>query len=85
LSYYAVRNSLPSPPPAVGGFAEPASPFRTTIDVIIATWCVENRASLIHSDRDFELMQELIGLRTGIDSINQEAIPHANSRPSSVR
>jgi predicted nucleic acid-binding protein len=39
---------------------------RTTIDVIIATWCVENGASLIHSDRDFDMMQDLIGFRTGI-------------------
>lgn len=41
---------------------------RTTIDVIIATWCVENGASLIHADRDFDFMQKLIGFRTGADT-----------------
>jgi predicted nucleic acid-binding protein len=36
---------------------------RGTIDVIIATWCVENDVPLIHADRDFEGMEKWLGLR----------------------
>ena len=35
---------------------------RGTIDVIIATWCIENRVPLLHNDRDFDLMEERLGL-----------------------
>jgi len=35
---------------------------RKTIDVIIATFCVENGHQLIHFDRDFDHMSEHIGL-----------------------
>ena len=37
---------------------------RKTIDVIIATFCVEHGHSLLHSDRDFDLMREPLGLVT---------------------
>ena len=36
--------------------------IRGTIDVIIATWCIENRAALLHNDRDFDAMQDHLGL-----------------------
>ena len=35
---------------------------RKTIDVIIATLCIENGFSLIHNDRHFDPMEELLGL-----------------------
>ena len=35
---------------------------RKTIDVIIATFCIENRFPLIHNDRDFDSMEEILGL-----------------------
>jgi hypothetical protein len=35
---------------------------RKTIDVIIATFCIENGFSLIHNDRDFDPMEEFLGL-----------------------
>lgn len=35
---------------------------RKTIDVIIATFCIKNGFSLIHNDRDFDPMEELLGL-----------------------
>lgn len=35
---------------------------RGTIDVIIATWCVENAIPLLHNDRDFEAMEGRLGL-----------------------
>jgi predicted nucleic acid-binding protein len=35
---------------------------RKTIDVIIGTFCAENRFQLIHNDRDFDLMAPCIGL-----------------------
>ena len=36
---------------------------RKTIDVLIATFCIENGFGLIHNDRDFEPMEQLLGLR----------------------
>lgn len=35
---------------------------RKTIDVIIATFCIENGFALIHNDRDFDPMEEHLGL-----------------------
>ena len=35
---------------------------RGTIDVIIATWCVENRVPLLYGDRDFKAMEQRLGL-----------------------
>jgi len=37
--------------------------IRKTIDVIIATFCIENDFELIHNDRDFEAMEERLGLK----------------------
>jgi predicted nucleic acid-binding protein len=37
--------------------------IRTTIDLIIGTFCIERGHSLLHSDRDFEPMERLLGLR----------------------
>jgi predicted nucleic acid-binding protein len=36
---------------------------RKTIDVMIATFCIENGFQLIHNDRDFDPMEEYLGLR----------------------
>lgn len=36
--------------------------IRGTIDVIIATWCIENGVPLLHNDRDFEVMEKRLGL-----------------------
>ena len=36
---------------------------RKTIDVLIATFCIENGFDLIHNDRDFDPMEGLLGLR----------------------
>ena len=38
--------------------------IRKTIDVIIGTFCIERGHHLLHSDRDFEPMERLLGLRT---------------------
>ena len=35
---------------------------RKTIDVIIATFCIENGFPLIHNDRDFDPMEKNLGL-----------------------
>jgi predicted nucleic acid-binding protein len=35
-----------------------------TIDLIIGTFCIERGHRLLHSDRDFEPMERLLGLRT---------------------
>lgn len=36
---------------------------RKTIDVIIATFCIENNLTLLHRDRDFVEMEENLNLR----------------------
>lgn len=36
---------------------------RKTIDVIIATFCIENGFALIHNDRDFDPMEQYLGLK----------------------
>jgi predicted nucleic acid-binding protein len=36
---------------------------RTTIDVIIGTYCIENDCELLHDDRDFAHMERHLGLR----------------------
>lgn len=36
---------------------------RKTIDVIIATFCIRHRLSLLHDDRDFEPMVKHLGLK----------------------
>jgi hypothetical protein len=37
--------------------------IRKTIDVLIATFCIENGFELLHDDRDFDQMEESLGLR----------------------
>ncbi len=37
--------------------------IRKTIDVIIGTFCIEKGFSLLHSDKDFNPMEEYLGLR----------------------
>ena len=37
---------------------------RKTIDVLIATFCIEHGHRLLHSDRDFTLMADALGLKT---------------------
>jgi predicted nucleic acid-binding protein len=36
---------------------------RTTIDCLIATFCLENGHSLLHRDRDFDVFEKRLGLR----------------------
>ncbi|HAJ79441.1 MAG TPA: VapC toxin family PIN domain ribonuclease [Fibrobacteres bacterium] len=36
--------------------------IRKTIDIIIGTFCIENKFALLHNDRDFEPMAEYLGL-----------------------
>jgi predicted nucleic acid-binding protein len=37
---------------------------RNTIDMLIGTFCIERGHALLHSDRDFEPMERLLGLQT---------------------
>ena len=39
------------------------SKMRKTVDVIIGTFCIDNRMALLHSDRDFERMERHLGLQ----------------------
>jgi len=36
---------------------------RSAIDVLVATFCIENDYALLHRDRDFDAFEELRGLR----------------------
>lgn len=36
--------------------------IRKTIDLLIGTWCIENRLPLLHNDRDFRPMALHLGL-----------------------
>jgi predicted nucleic acid-binding protein len=38
--------------------------IRKTIDLIIGTFCIERGHTLLHSDRDFEPMERVLGLQT---------------------
>jgi predicted nucleic acid-binding protein len=35
---------------------------RKTIDLLIGTWCIENRQRLLHNDNDYRLMSRHLGL-----------------------
>jgi len=37
--------------------------IRKTIDTMIATFCIENDFSLLHSDKDFQPFQQILGLQ----------------------
>ncbi len=37
--------------------------IRKTINVLIGSFCIENNLSLLHNDRDFDPMENLLGLR----------------------
>jgi predicted nucleic acid-binding protein len=36
--------------------------IRKTIDLLIGTWCIENRMDLLHNDSDFRPMARYLGL-----------------------
>ena len=44
---------------------------RKTIDHLIGTWCIENRASLIYNDSDFHPMTRYLGLRGRFEIVCQ--------------
>jgi len=37
---------------------------RTTVDVLIGTFCIERGHSLLHADRDFKPMERFLGLQS---------------------
>ena len=40
--------------------------IRKTINVIIATFCIENDYELIHNDKDFNATDEILGLKMNL-------------------
>lgn len=38
--------------------------MRTTVDLVIATRCIEDSHELLHSDRDFDAFVKHLGLRS---------------------
>lgn len=41
---------------------------RGTVDVIIATWCIESSVKLLHNDRDFAVMERKLGLLSAVST-----------------
>lgn len=37
--------------------------IRRTVDMVIGTFCIENDLELLHNDRDFEPMEQYLGLK----------------------
>ncbi len=37
---------------------------RKSVDMIIGTYCLENGIALLHNDKDFDLMEKHLGLKT---------------------
>jgi predicted nucleic acid-binding protein len=37
--------------------------IRKTLDCLIATYCIENKVSLLHTDRDFDPFEQYLGLQ----------------------
>ncbi len=40
-----------------------AKTIRGTVDLLLATWCIENNIPLLHADRDFEPFEQHLGLK----------------------
>jgi predicted nucleic acid-binding protein len=38
--------------------------IRKTIDMVIATFCIEKEIKLLHNDRDFDQLEKYLGLQT---------------------
>ena len=38
-----------------------------TIDIIIATACIEWNFELLHNDRDFDALEQILGLRVAVE------------------
>jgi predicted nucleic acid-binding protein len=36
--------------------------IRSSIDLLIGTWCIEHGVALLHNDRDFDAMEQFLGL-----------------------
>ena len=41
---------------------------RKTVDCLIATWCIEQGVSLLHSDKDFEPFERHMGLDNALQA-----------------
>jgi predicted nucleic acid-binding protein len=37
--------------------------IRSTVDLMIGTWCIENDIPLLHHDRDYTVMEQHLGLK----------------------
>ena len=46
---------------------------RKTIDLLIGTWCIENRRALLHNDSDFRPMAQHLGLIEASIAIDQSS------------
>ena len=36
--------------------------IRSSVDLLIGTWCIENNVPLLHNDRDFDVIEKELGL-----------------------
>ena len=53
--------------------------IRKTADIIIGTFCIEHNFLLLHNDRDFEPMEQYLGLRVYKTDIFTQGDEHANT------
>lgn len=40
--------------------------IRSTVDLLIGTWCIEENIPLLHNDRDYGFMEEFLGLKNAL-------------------
>lgn len=43
--------------------------IRSTIDLMIGTWCIEKNIPLLHNDRDYLFMEQHLGLRNAAQEL----------------
>ena len=61
---WLIRNWLSRPPANYRFLRSLGFTVRRTIDLLVATFCIERGHSLLHSDRDYTPMQRFLGLQT---------------------
>lgn len=46
---------------------------RGTVDLLIATWCIENDVPLLHADRDFAGFEDYLGLKRWMVAVDDKS------------
>lgn len=43
--------------------------IRSTVDLMIGTWCIEENVPLLHNDRDYHFMEQHLGLKNAMPEL----------------